>query len=246
MSKRNDDTGCICRFLVCFLGFAALFRLAPKIAMGLVAIVVGAIVVYKWYDSVFNKEKNEAERRKREEEREARYRQYVEEQRRKAEDKARREREAAEWMKAQKELEERELKEALGFKKWGNFLGGVHKGEEYEAKMAKVFKRLGYKCSLTSRSGDNGVDIIVYTPAGNYAVQCKFYHKRSVGNDAVQEVISGMLFVENCIGGMVVTNSTFTDAAKALAEKHGSIKLLHHSEIPDYVAELQANEARVQ
>ena len=234
------------KVLLVIIGVLFFIKAFPQIAVGIIVVIALVAGVYSWYDKTFNKEKHEEERRKKEEGWRTWRRQQEEKERLAAEERKRRKQETDEWLKAQKVLEERELKEALGFKKWGNFLGGVHTGEEYEAKMAKVFERLGYKCSLTSRSGDNGVDIIVYTPAGNYAVQCKFYHKRSIGNDAVQEVISGMLFVENCIGGMVVTNSTFTDAAKALAERHGGIKLLHHSEIPDYVAELQSNEARAQ
>lgn len=222
----------------------------PRFTCCLVGGIVLATALKIWHYRIFVRPKEEARRRAEDEARRARHegilRNYkMEEVKRRSEIEINMARTSA-LAKAIAEDEERALKDAVGFKDWKNYLQGVKSGEDYERKIVKVFERLGYASELTPRSGDNGVDIIVHTPRGNFAVQCKFYNKRSVGNDAVQEVVSGMLFVDNCIGGIVVTNSTFTDAAKTLAVRHGGIKLLHHSEIPDCVAKLQANEARVQ
>lgn len=102
-------------------------------------------------------------------------------------------------------------------------------GVVYERYVGYKLIRSGWKnIQYTQRSGDFGVDIIAYTPNGiKTCIQCKRYDG-SVGLDAVQEVYSGIP-VYGCDAGIVITNSSFTKAAQALAQKTG-VQLLDHFE----------------
>ncbi len=97
-------------------------------------------------------------------------------------------------------------------------------GYEYEQAVGEYLLRRGYdKVSVTKGSGDFGVDIVAENGNSRVAVQCKYYSGK-VGLDAVQQVVAGKA-VYDCDSAMVVTNSTFTPAAKQLAEIN-SVELL--------------------
>ena len=72
---------------------------------------------------------------------------------------------------------------------------------------------------VTKGSGDQGVDILAQKDGIKYAIQCKNYASH-LGNTPVQEVNAGKIFY-NCHVGVVMTNSTFTQGAKALANATG-------------------------
>ena len=48
-------------------------------------------------------------------------------------------------------------------------------GWEFEEEVARVFELNGYKTKVTKKSGDGGIDIIMYKNNYKYAVQCKHY-----------------------------------------------------------------------
>lgn len=97
-------------------------------------------------------------------------------------------------------------------------------GLEYEKLVAKYLRRHGYhNVSVTRGSGDYGIDVIAHKNGHKYAVQCKYYTS-AVSLDAVQEAVAGMAYYE-CDRAMVVTNNTYTNAAKELA-KHNRVELL--------------------
>lgn len=48
-------------------------------------------------------------------------------------------------------------------------------GWEFEEEVAKVFRKQGYKAHVTKKTGDNGVDIIMYKDRKKIIVQCKHY-----------------------------------------------------------------------
>lgn len=99
-------------------------------------------------------------------------------------------------------------------------------GLEYERLVAKYLRRHSYfGVSVTRGSGDFGVDVIAHKGSHKYAVQCKYYTS-AVSLDAVQEAVAGMAYY-NCDRAMVVTNSTYTNAAKELA-KHNNVELLEN------------------
>lgn len=94
-------------------------------------------------------------------------------------------------------------------------------GETWERFLATQFKRHGYRVEMTKASGDQGVDLIVHFDNVRLAIQAKGY-AGSVGNSAVQEVVSGRLFY-NCSHCAVIINSRFTKSARELAGKSNCI-----------------------
>lgn len=98
-------------------------------------------------------------------------------------------------------------------------------GQAYEQYCAKRLAREGYRnLSLTPDSGDFGADIIGYNRKGQkVCFQCKKWDS-SVGVSAVQEVLSAQVYYD-ADKAVVLTNSTFTPAARKLA-KSGDIELI--------------------
>lgn len=88
-------------------------------------------------------------------------------------------------------------------------------GEEWEEWLTAVFEYHGYGVEATKTTGDQGVDLIVKYGTIRIAVQAKGY-AGAVGNAAVQEVVAGKSFYD-CSRMAVITNSTFTKAARELA-----------------------------
>ena len=101
-------------------------------------------------------------------------------------------------------------------------------GVEYEAFCGEILEGEGWKVQRTPPTGDHGVDLIAAKPDRRVAIQCKKYSS-PVGNKAVQEAYSGMKFFD-AEEAVVVTNSTFTQAAQVLANKL-SVALKHHDEL---------------
>ena len=91
-------------------------------------------------------------------------------------------------------------------------------GVEFEVWISKVLKENGFAdVRGTPATGDQGADLIAKKDGRTIIIQAKRY-QGTVGNKAVQEVISAVGFYGGD-EGWVVTNSTFTPSAKALAHK---------------------------
>jgi restriction system protein len=107
---------------------------------------------------------------------------------------------------------------------------------EYEGFCAHELRQAGWAVQQTPIVGDQGVDLIAEKNGMRVAVQCKLYSK-AVGNKAVQEIAAGRVHHRTAYGA-VVSNSRFTEAAKALASSN-RICLLHHkdlSRLEDFLA----------
>lgn len=93
-------------------------------------------------------------------------------------------------------------------------------GHAFEHFCANLLGKKGFsEIRVTPGSGDQGVDILAVKDGICYAIQCKNY-SAPLGNTPVQEVNAGKIFY-NCHVGVVMTNSTFTSGAKALAKATG-------------------------
>lgn len=93
-------------------------------------------------------------------------------------------------------------------------------GHDFEYFCADVLRKNGFSdVSVTTGSGDQGVDIIATKDSIKYAIQCKRYSS-PLGNTPIQEVNAGKQFY-NCHIGVVMTNQYFTSGGKELAEKTG-------------------------
>ncbi|HUB56730.1 MAG TPA: restriction endonuclease [Mycobacterium sp.] len=92
-------------------------------------------------------------------------------------------------------------------------------GTEFEDYVAARLRRAGWQVTVTSVTGDYGVDLIAERDGKSVAVQCK-RHGKPVGVAAVQQVVSGARH-HGCAKSIVVSNQEFTQAAKQLAFTHG-------------------------
>jgi len=98
----------------------------------------------------------------------------------------------------------------------------------YEQFCALLTRKCGWDANTTSSSGDQGADIVACKAGHTLVIQCKKYGK-PVGNKAVQEVIAAREFMQ-ADSAAVVSNSTYTKSAKALAHA-GEVHLWHHVDL---------------
>jgi len=94
-------------------------------------------------------------------------------------------------------------------------------GLEYEYYVAEQLRAKGFKkVEVTKASGDFGADILAEDSDHSLVcVQCKKYSK-PVGIKAVQEVIGAKAYYKGA-RAIVITNASFTPAARDLAKRSG-------------------------
>ena len=92
-------------------------------------------------------------------------------------------------------------------------------GAEFEERLASLYRVMGYDVHHTGRRGDFGADLVVEREEERAVVQAKRY-RGAVGIEAVQQVVGAARYYE-ADTARVVTNSTCTPAARALAEASG-------------------------
>jgi restriction system protein len=92
-------------------------------------------------------------------------------------------------------------------------------GQQFEERLAAHFRQQGYRVDVTPYQGDFGADLIIDRQGVRTAIQAKRW-KGNVGGGAVQEIVSAKGYYK-CQQAMVVTNSTFTQAARQLAAANG-------------------------
>lgn len=109
---------------------------------------------------------------------------------------------------------------------------------QFEEWIANMFTLGGYKASLTPKSNDYGVDVLLEKEGvGRIAVQVKMYNN-PVGVKAVQEVIAGKQYY-GCNYGWVITSApSFTRQAITLAN-NSNIKLIAHDDLALLLAQMQ-------
>ena len=104
----------------------------------------------------------------------------------------------------------------------------INSGVDYEHYIEMLLQSNGFSISRTPITGDKGVDLVEEKHNIRIAIQCKYYSK-PVGNKAVQEVIAGRDFY-NCQRACVVSNNSFTPAARKIANV-SNILLLNDNQI---------------
>jgi restriction system protein len=92
-------------------------------------------------------------------------------------------------------------------------------GHEFEAKLAIMFRSLGYRVdNVGSSGGDFGGDLVVSKDGTRTVVQAKCW-KKNVGVKAIQEAVAAKAMYR-AEEAMVVTNSRFTKQAQQLGNKN--------------------------
>lgn len=99
---------------------------------------------------------------------------------------------------------------------------------KYEEFIKSLLRSAGFTAKRTKSSGDFGVDVVASKNGKTFAIQCKLYN-RPVGTKAIQEIVSGRLFYKADFG-VVVSDNSFTNAAKVLARRSGVV-LTHHNRL---------------
>jgi len=110
-----------------------------------------------------------------------------------------------------------------------------YSGVDFETYVARVLKAHGFTdiCG-TPATGDQGADILARREGRLFVIQVK-RHKTKVGNASVQEVAAALKFYD-ADEAWVVTNSAFTPAARALAQKTG-VRLLEGPDLASLTRE---------
>jgi HJR/Mrr/RecB family endonuclease/cell division protein FtsB len=99
------------------------------------------------------------------------------------------------------------------------YIDALGNGFDFEQCFATILGLLGYSdISITSGSGDFGIDVLANNDGILYGFQCKLY-STAVGNDAIQQAYAGRNHY-NCNIAVVVTNNYFTDQAKKQAQEN--------------------------
>ncbi|APA82516.1 restriction endonuclease [Francisella tularensis] len=90
-------------------------------------------------------------------------------------------------------------------------------GQQFEHFCKDLLIKAGYNdVEVTKASGDQGADVIATKSGVKWAVQCKLYSNK-LTNTAIQEVVGAIKYY-SCDKAMVITNSDFTQSARALAK----------------------------
>lgn len=90
-------------------------------------------------------------------------------------------------------------------------------GAEFEEWVTSVLESSGISAENIRDRGDFGVDVIATVDRTRVGIQVKRF-SRSVGNSAIQEALAGSGY-HDCSLAAVVTQSKFTRAARAQAER---------------------------
>ena len=114
-------------------------------------------------------------------------------------------------------------------------------GEHYETLCRNLLQARGWTVETTPVTGDQGADLIADAGGCRVVIQCKFYSK-PVGNKAVQEAHAAVGFHAGDRAA-VVSNASFTKAARQLADANG-VLLLHHDQLPDLGQFVRRTDAR--
>jgi restriction endonuclease Mrr len=147
----------------------------------------------------------------------------------------------AERRRADEEDRERNRKaeaERLAREKWAEYhrymrieeVDGLD-GVRFERLVKTMLERTGYRyVQTTPQSGDYGADLVGDSPDGKRTViQAKRWQGK-VGISAVQEVLGALVHYDAGVA-FVITNSYYTEAAKALAKKDRRIHLVDRPEL---------------
>jgi hypothetical protein len=111
-------------------------------------------------------------------------------------------------------------------------------GVEFETYVARLLKDSGFEVAGTPTTGDQGCDLVAKRNGRTVIVQAKRW-QGMVGNKAVQEVVAAVRYYGGH-EGWVVTNSNFTPAAKALAQRN-NVRLIDGQELSEWAVYAGSN-----
>lgn len=101
-------------------------------------------------------------------------------------------------------------------------------GHQFEKELAILYKKLGYKTSVTPQGGDQGIDILMSKNGQSIIVQCKA-HKRPVGPATARDFYGTMVH-NNIKYGIIASTNGFTKGVHDFV-KGKKIKLITVNDI---------------
>lgn len=107
---------------------------------------------------------------------------------------------------------------------------------EFEKIVAAIFRNKGYEASVTSKSGDGGVDVIVKKGGKVIYVQCKLYHESTAGAKEIREFY-GVMALKNIQEGIFLCTGGFTKSA--MEYDNNKLHLFDWIQFQDYVRSLE-------
>lgn len=102
-------------------------------------------------------------------------------------------------------------------------------GWEFEEEVARVFRLNGYKAKVTKKTGDGGIDIILYKNDLKYIVQCKHYQ-----NPLGPEPVRALWGVKDDFGAdkvVMVASSGLTSSANSFISNKRDFELYNLEDI---------------
>jgi restriction endonuclease Mrr len=127
------------------------------------------------------------------------------------------------WLREKIEEAFREYHRRLKARPASSFNVDNMSGAEFETWVGRLLTEKGFDVSGNPATGDQGTDLIARKNGLTIVIQAK-RRQGAVGNRAVQEAISALAYYGGD-KGWVITNSSFTPSAKALAQR-SHIKLI--------------------
>lgn len=89
--------------------------------------------------------------------------------------------------------------------------------DDLEKFSAQIFKKMGYRATVSGQIGDHGVDVRLINPNGQIElVQCKQWN-RPVGEPEVRDLLGAMVH-EKAVRGFVIAPNGFSVAARQWAK----------------------------
>jgi restriction system protein len=111
-------------------------------------------------------------------------------------------------------------------------------GFQFEEYLKVLFRKLGYNSTVTKKSGDFGVDLLLKGEHKRIAIQAKRYgYGNKVSIKAVQEIYAGGRYYE-ADETWVVTNAFFTKPALELA-KACNVRLVNRDQLQELIIQIK-------
>jgi restriction endonuclease Mrr len=90
----------------------------------------------------------------------------------------------------------------------------------FEVKVGDLFKKLGYKTKVTSKTSDGGKDVIIKKNGETTYVECKRYGENQKVSRPDLQKLCGVMMVDNVKKGIIVTTSNFTKECIEFSKKN--------------------------
>lgn len=117
-------------------------------------------------------------------------------------------------------------------------------GHQFEKLIADIWEERGWETTVTTGSGDDGIDIIVekdspFNPNQKHVIQAKCYSDTSVGGPELRD-FGGAIDLADADAGVFLTTSSFSSSAERTADGLSSkLNLVNGEDLCDLILDLE-------